>query len=139
LKPNIGAPGGNIFSSYPLELGGTASLSGTSMASPHVAGGVALVLEAQPSTPANAMMGKLQNSAKPKNWSLSPGLGLLDHTHRQGAGMLDIVGAVQATTSVQPSQISLGESQGGPKTVTLQVSNKGSSAVTYDLGHVSAV
>ena len=31
LKPNIGAPGGNIFSTYPLEAGGYATLSGTSM------------------------------------------------------------------------------------------------------------
>lgn len=139
LKPNLGAPGGSIYSSYPLELGGAASLSGTSMASPHVAGAAALVLQALPKTPSQAMMGLLQNSAKPKNWSLSPGLGLLDHTHRQGAGLIDIPAAVQATTSVTPSQLSLGESQGGPKTVMLQVSNKGSASVTYDLSHVNAV
>jgi len=139
LKPNLGAPGGSIYSSYPLELGGAASLSGTSMASPHVAGAAALILQALPKTPANAMLGVLQNSAKPKNWSLSPGLGLLDHTHRQGAGLIDIPASVLAKTSVAPSQIALGESQGGPKTVTLQVSNKSSSAVTYDLSTVDAV
>ena len=38
LKPDIGAPGGIDPSTYPLELGGYANLSGTSMASPHVAG-----------------------------------------------------------------------------------------------------
>jgi subtilisin family serine protease len=139
LKPNLGAPGGSIYSSYPLELGGAASLSGTSMASPHVAGAAALVLQALPNTSSNAMMGMLQNSAKPKNWSLSPSLGLLDHTHRQGAGLIDIPATVLAKTSVTPSQISLGESQGGPKTVALQVSNKGSSAVTYNLSTVDAV
>jgi subtilisin family serine protease len=37
LKPDIGAPGGSIYSTYPLELGGYATLGGTSMASPHVA------------------------------------------------------------------------------------------------------
>lgn len=139
LKPNLGAPGGNIYSTYPLELGGAASLSGTSMSSPHVAGAAALILQALPNTPSNAMQGLLQNSAKPKNWSLSPSLGLLDHTHRQGAGLIDIPAAVLATTSVTPSQLSLGESQGGPKTVTLLVSNKSTSAVTYDLSNVNAV
>lgn len=32
IKPDIGAPGGLIFSTYPLKLGGYATLSGTSMA-----------------------------------------------------------------------------------------------------------
>jgi len=139
LTPNIGAPGGNIYSTYPLELGGATSLSGTSMSSPHVAGGAALVLEANPHVNPNAMMTRLQNSADPKNWSGNPGLGFLDHTQRQGAGMLDIVGAVQARTSVAPSQLSLGDGQAGPKTVSIKVTNSGASAVTYDLGHVGSL
>ena len=139
LKPNIGAPGGNIYSSYPIELGSYASLSGTSMSSPHVAGGVALILEARPKIPAAAMMTRLQNAADPKNWSGNPGLGFLDHTHVQGAGMLDIVGTIQSTTVVEPSQISLGESEAGPKTTTVKIRNEGSSSVTYDLGHTAAL
>jgi subtilisin family serine protease len=139
LKPNIGAPGGLIYSSYPLELGAYATLSGTSMSSPHVAGAVALILEAKPKTPSNGMMTRLQNSADPKNWSLAPSLGLLDHTHRQGAGMLDIIGVLDATTVVEPSQISAGESQTGPKTTTVTVKNESGSPVTYDLSHVAAV
>lgn len=139
LKPNIGAPGGSIFSSYPLELGGKASLSGTSMSAPHVAGGVALVLEARPKVSSNAMLGLLQNSADPMLFTLAPASGFADATHRQGAGMLDIVGSIKATTSVEPSQLSLGESEAGPRTFTIRVSNGASSSVTYDLVHVSAV
>ena len=69
LKPNIGAPGGAILSTYPLELGGTAVLSGTSMSSPHVAGAAALVLEANPRINSQQMMARMQNVADPKNCS----------------------------------------------------------------------
>lgn len=139
LKPQLGAPGGGIFSSYPLEQGGAATLSGTSMSSPHVAGGVALILEAKPRIPSNAMRGRLQNSADPKNWSGNAALGLIDYAHRQGAGMLDIVGTVQATTVVEPSQLSVGESEFGARTFTLNVKNEGMTSVTYDLSHAAAV
>jgi minor extracellular serine protease Vpr len=135
LKPNIGAPGGGIISAYPLELGGTASLSGTSMSSPHVAGSVALILEARPKTSAGEMQARLQNSADPKNWQGNPALGFLDHVFRQGAGMVDIVGTIQSRTLVTPSQLSLGESEAGPKTNTITVRNSAKTAVTYQLGY----
>lgn len=138
LTPNIGAPGGGIFSAYPLELGGTATLSGTSMSSPHVAGGVALILEAKPKLPATTMLSRLQNSADPRNCSTEPATGL-DHTHRQGAGMLDILGVIQATTVVSPGQISVGESEFGPRTTTMTVKNESAAGVTYDLAHTAAL
>ena len=139
LKPNIGAPGGAIFSSYPLELGGATTLSGTSMSAPHVAGGVALILEAKPKVNANAMTGLIQNVADPKNWSGNAALGLLDHAFRQGAGMMDIVGSVTTTASVSPSQISTGESANGSYVQTLTVQNLSSSPATYAIGHVAGV
>ena len=153
LKPEIGAPGGGILSAYPLELGGTATLSGTSMSSPHVAGIAALVLQAVPSAalgrdsavvgrtppPAINMMTRLMNTAKPKNWSGNAALGLLDHSFRQGSGMADVVAAVQSQQFVVPPKIATGESDAGPTTQVLTLRNNASSAVTYTLGHVAGV
>ncbi len=139
LKPDLSAPGGLIRSTYPLELGGYATLSGTSMASPHTAGAVALLLEARPHTPAAAVRSLLQNTATPRLWWGNPGLGFLDNVHRQGAGLLNIVGAVQTTATVEPSALSLGESEGGAATRTLNIRNQGQAAVTFSLSHIPAL
>lgn len=139
LKPDIGAPGGSIWSSYPLELGGYASLSGTSMSSPHVAGAVALFLQAHPKTKAADVRTFLQNNAVPKNWWGNPAMGLLDNVNRQGAGMLQIDKAILATSIVTPSKLSLGESQAGSLTKTMTISNNGSVPVTYTLSFDNAL
>lgn len=140
LKPNIGAPGGAIFSTYPLEQGGFTTLSGTSMSSPHVAGAAALVLQARPSTSPQSMKMLLQNSADPKLWNGSPSLGFLDNVHRQGAGMVDIPASIAASTVVEPSELSLGESgTGAPVEHKLRIFNSGGAGVTYDITHVPAL
>ena len=139
LKPDLGAPGQYIYSTIPLELGGYATFSGTSMSAPHVAGAAALMLEAYPNTPSQAMRRILQNSADPVVWGLNPGLGFLDNVHRQGAGMLDVDDAILATTRIEPGKLSLGEGEFGPVSRTLWVENNGASAVTYDLSYVNAL
>lgn len=139
LKPDIGAPGGNIYSTYPLESGGFATLGGTSMSSPHVAGAVALLLQAKPDTPVSMVRDILQNSADPKNWQGNPALGYLDQVHRQGAGMLDISGSVLANTIVTPGKIATGEGEAGPLTQRLTLQNKAATAVTYTLSSVNAL
>ena len=133
LKPDIGAPGGSIYSTYVMEKSDYATLGGTSMASPHVAGSVALLLEAHPNTSPQAVRRILQNSADPAVWNLNPGSGLLDSVHRQGAGMVDIDDSILATTRIEPGKISLGESEAGVQVHTLTLENNGPDDVTYDL------
>jgi len=60
---NIWAPGSAIVSASHTSDTGSKSLSGTSMACPHVAGGAALVLEANPRMKPSAVLSQLQEEA----------------------------------------------------------------------------
>ena len=137
-KPDVGAPGGLIRSSVPIEQGSYAIFSGTSMASPHVAGAVALLLEARPNTPSTAVRDVLMNSADPHG--LSPANpSLLNAVHRQGAGMLDVPGMVLANTRIEPGKLSLGETEGGSVTGSFTIRNNSDHAISYALAHSPAL
>jgi minor extracellular serine protease Vpr len=140
MKPDIGAPGGLIMSTIPLENGGFGSNSGTSMAAPHIAGAAALMLQRFPNMSAAQIQTRLQNTADPQVWAGNPGLGFLDNVHRQGAGLADIDDAITTTTALEPAQIELGEREGGaPVTVELTLRNRSNQHVTYTLGHQPAL
>jgi subtilisin family serine protease len=159
FKPDIGAPGGIIRSTLPLEQGGYGPLSGTSMASPHVAGAVALLLQARPRTSPREVQARLQNSARPHLFGLNPATGFLDIVHRQGAGMLQIDDAVTADAVVSPGSLALGEIESGFVTRTLRLKRSDDrrrrgrgrggdhdgdrgdedEAITYTLGHTPAL
>jgi subtilisin family serine protease len=139
LKPDIGAPGGQIYSTWPhQQFGGHNSISGTSMASPHVAGLAALVLQAKHMNIAPGQVRTLlMNTSLPKNVNVAPTSGLLEPTWRQGSGLAQIVPAVQTPAWVTPSKFSLGEGNGGSAQLT--ITNSGSTPITYDLSHVTTV
>jgi minor extracellular serine protease Vpr len=139
MKPDLGAPGGFIRSTYPLEQGGTANISGTSMASPHVAGAAALLLQSNPFLTPDLVQTKLLNSADPKVWSLNAATGLLDHVHRQGAGMVDVDDSILATTLVTPAQMALGEGESGAKTRRITLQNFWLKSVTYNVSYEPAL
>jgi minor extracellular serine protease Vpr len=109
VKPDLGAPGGLVRSTLPIEQGSFGVVSGTSMASPHVAGAVALILEAEPRADPHEVLARLQNNAQPRLWWGNPGLGILDNVHRQGAGLVTIPEAAEADAIVTPSKLALGE------------------------------
>jgi subtilisin family serine protease len=136
LKPDIGGPGGQIYSTWPhQQFGGHNTIGGTSMASPHVAGLAALILQSKNKKISPAMVRTLlMNTALPKGLNIAP-TAVLEPTWRQGAGLAQIVSAVTTPAWVTPSKISLGEGTGGATQLT--VTNGGSVPVTYDLSEVT--
>ena len=138
LKPDIAAPGGLIYSTLPLAQGGYGIFSGTSMSAPHVAGITALLLEAKPNTPSQAVRDILQNSGVPRSWYLNPISGLPEPIHRQGAGMVDILTAIESPWRVTPAKIALGEMEGRSQTRTLVVSNQGGTELELHPTHLAA-
>jgi minor extracellular serine protease Vpr len=138
LKPDLGGPGGQIYSTWPhQQFGGHNTIGGTSMASPHVAGLAALILQSKNKSIGPAMVRTLlMNTALPKGLNNDSANGL-EPTWRQGAGLAQIVDAVTTPAWVSPSKISLGEGTGGASQLT--VTNAGTAPVTYDLSEVTTI
>jgi subtilisin family serine protease len=138
LYPNVGAPGGGIWSTLPMEQGGWGLMSGTSMSSPHVAGAAALLLDAFPYDLAE-VRAKLMNSAQPKHWSLDPGFGKAEPTYRQGSGLIQVQNSVNSKVTFMPDSLNLGESVAGPQTRTIMVTNNSRNPVYYNIRKLSAI
>ncbi len=142
LKPDVTAPGGNIWSTYPLEKNGYTNLSGSSMAAPHVSGAVALLLQARPSLRKRPGLVKtlVHNTADPiRTWSLNPAVELPEPVIRQGAGVIDVDEMITTRISVSPSKLDLGEAARGPVKRGLTISNKSARAVTYEVSVLDAI
>ncbi|MGC1241065.1 MAG: S8 family serine peptidase [Chryseosolibacter sp.] len=124
FKPDVSAPGTDINSTFLNQQ--YQSFSGTSMASPHVAGAVALLLEKKPHLTPEMVKNLLMGTAR----SVSPVL------WDQGAGLIDIYDAINAPHFATPGSIHFGTVDPSPsflKTVTLTVTNADNATKTFDL------
>lgn len=147
LKPDVAAPGGLIWSTWPLDHGGPyKTISGTSMATPYTAGSIALILQAHPeikdlqgTAAKDAVAWRLRSTATPLAWTGGDDASKLEPLARQGAGLISVDKAVEATTEASPSVLNLGESENGPTTTSVTITNHGATTTTYDLGHTDAV
>lgn len=97
VKPEVVAPGVNIRSTIPNNQ--YESMSGTSMATPHVAGAAALLLQQNPSLTPEMLKSLLVNSAKKNDVS---------DIWAYGNGCIDVFKAAQQKSIVAPGIINFG-------------------------------
>jgi hypothetical protein len=139
MKPALGAPGGGIVSTWPLSLGGWAIESGTSMATPYMAGVSALLLgyKGRNGNVSLAARHIFQSTANIIPSSKDDGA-LYQTASQQGAGLVDAYKALTYTTIVTPGQLLLNDTAyfNGKQTIT--VTNGSKNTVTYKLSHTPA-
>ena len=107
IKPDVTAPGSGIIAAVPFEYSSTgyAALSGTSMASPHVAGAAALLRQAHPEWSTQQIKLALMNTASNLNDLVGASYRPID----QGAGFVNLARAVAPHVSIAPGSISFGQ------------------------------
>ena len=119
LKPEIAAPGGNVFSAIPN--GAYEQTSGTSMATPQMAGISAIVLQRVENDPLFASMSAREKADVVQNLIMGTARpladadqssGVLYSPRKQGAGLVDALAAT--TSSVYPTVVGAPE-QSRPK------------------------
>lgn len=145
FKPDLAAPGGNIYST--VQGGKYEIMSGTSMASPHVAGGTALVM--QRADKDFGFKGK-ERELFARNILMSTAVPVVDITYgeifpgiftsprRQGAGLMDLNAATTGKTIIiEPttklSKVALKEIKSNVVSFPIEIKSLENKAVTYSI------
>lgn len=102
IKPNILAPGVNVLSTIP---NGYQVLNGTSMASPHVAGAVAIMKEAKPKWTYKQIFAALETTAR----RLQDENGDTIPPHIQGAGLIQLNKAIETEIIIENGLLTFGQ------------------------------
>ncbi|NWQ43509.1 S8 family serine peptidase [Bacillus sp. EB106-08-02-XG196] len=115
IKPDVVAPGVSVHSTYPEYIhspedgidysSAYARISGTSMASPHVAGIAALILQAHPDYTPFDVKAALMNTSDKLSGDYS--------VYEVGAGLVDVKEAVHADVSVKVMDKTQNKDQNG--------------------------
>ncbi|MEU5160606.1 S8 family serine peptidase [Streptomyces sp. NPDC020875] len=133
VKPDVTAPGVAVTAAAatgtaPQDPPGYATHSGTSMATPHVAGAAAVLRQQNPTWTGDRIKALLTGTAKPGAYT----------PHEQGAGRIALDRAIGQPVVAEPSSLSLGtqlwpHQDDAPVSRTITYRNTGTAPVTLDL------
>lgn len=143
LKPEITAPGGDIYSTLPGGLYG--SMSGTSMASPHMAGAAAIMAQYINEKLDGASKSASERTALSNQLLMSTAVpvknenGLPYSPRKQGAGLVQLARATQSKAYLSSTEgglpkAELGSSTSGSFSFSFQANNLSSSEIRYEVG-----
>lgn len=145
FKPQIAGPGGNIYSTINNNKYGV--MTGTSMASPHVAGGMTLIMQSLKDKGFNKReliehaKIKAMNTASVK-MSKEQDFKVPYSPRRQGAGLIQIEGAIKTNVTATykgEAAVALKQIRDKKATFTVDLKNSGHKDIAYDIGLISGV
>jgi subtilisin family serine protease len=124
MKPDVTAPGESVLSSVPRRGGLWATFSGTSMASPHVAGAAALLHQRHSAWTVEQIKSAIVQTGRP----VLRGGAEVEST-REGGGTVDLVRADSPLVFASPTGLSFGHiPPGGSVAVHVMLSDAGGGA-----------
>ena len=143
LKPEITAPGGDIYSTLPGGLYG--SMSGTSMASPHMAGAAVVMAQYITEELDGTDMTQQDITALSNKLLMSTAVpvknkqGLPYSPRKQGAGLVQLGRATKAKAYLSSAEgglpkAELGDSADGSFSFSFQANNLSTSEIQYEVG-----
>ncbi|KAG5939704.1 hypothetical protein E4U59_002940 [Claviceps monticola] len=140
FKPQIGAPGSYILSTYPVALGGYAVMSGTSMSCSLTAAIIALISEVRGTFDPELVTNLLSFTAKPQLFSDGTNLyDIMSSAPQQGGGLVQAYDAAYTTSLLSPYSLYFNDTEHLATKLNFTITNKGSRAVTYELGQVASI
>ena len=143
LKPEITAPGGDIYSTLPGGLYG--SMSGTSMASPHMAGAAVVMAQYITEELGGTVMTQQEITALSNKLLMSTAVpvknkqGLPYSPRKQGAGLVQLGRATKAKAYLSSAEgglpkAELGDSKSGSFSFSFQANNLSAREIQYEVG-----
>ncbi|KAH8107723.1 subtilisin-like protease [Cristinia sonorae] len=139
FKPAIAAPGGNILSTLPVPLGSFGIESGTSMATPFMAGVSALLFGVKGRSPSVGTTARtlFETTAQKISSSHTDG-DPLQSVAVQGGGLVDAFSAITTDFVVTPGEFLLNDTANFKPLQTFTVKNNGKKAKAFKLSHSPA-
>lgn len=143
LKPEITAPGGDIYSTLPGGLYG--SMSGTSMASPHMAGAAVVMAQYITEELGGTNMTQQEITALSNKLLMSTAVPVKNKQslpyspRKQGAGLVQLARATQSKAYLSSTEgglpkAELGSSTSGSFSFSFQANNLSNAAIKYEVG-----